>query len=302
VRRPWPLVLGIALVVGTGGGVLAATRHASCAVAFAGIVQGNNRATNVGLYDKKLHLCRRLTHDGQSYEASISPDGKRIAYVSGRGYSFDEELGNSHQSVYVMNIDGSHDRRLTKSNDYSPAWSPGGRLIAFEQHRAGTREFRLVVVDGGTGAIVRSKKTARNTSDYAWITPRRLAFATSIKGHDRSQVVDEITIPTGRQRRLLTLNSVDPVAISGRLGLVAYETNPGGAADIYVRPLAGGGHRLVPGVTSSDVWPAFWTNHDQLVFWNDTDLVSSLRGAGKPQLLKAKANDEDYTDDPHNAP
>jgi hypothetical protein len=55
----------------------------------------------------------------------------------------------------------------------------------------------------------------------------------------------------------------------------------------------------VPGVTGSDVWPAFWTNRDQLVFWNDTDLVSPLRGSGKPHLLKSKAADDQHTDDPH---
>jgi dipeptidyl aminopeptidase/acylaminoacyl peptidase len=292
-------VLVIALVVGTGGGVFAATRHGTgCVVAFAGIVQGNNRATDVGLYDKKLHLCRRLTHDGQSYEASISPDGKRIAYISGRGYSFDEETGNYHQSVYVMDLDGSHDRRLTKTNDYNPVWSPGGRRIAFEQRRIGKRSFHLVVVGAATGATVLSKKT-RYTSDYAWITPTRLAFATKINVWQRSQAIDEIKVTTGRVRRLLTVNSVDPVAISGRLSMVAYDTD---TQDIFVRSLAGGPARLVPGVTGSDVWPAFWTNRDQLVFWNDTDLVSSLRGAGKPYLLKAKADDENYTDGPHTAP
>jgi TolB protein len=47
-------------------------------------------------------------------------DGRRIAFVSNRG-------GN--EEIYVMNADGSGQRRLTRNpaDDIHPAWSPVAR-------------------------------------------------------------------------------------------------------------------------------------------------------------------------------
>jgi Tol biopolymer transport system component len=58
-----------------------------------------------------------------------SPDGRRIAYVS-------------KWQVYVMNADGSGQRRLTRNGarNVAPAWSPDGRRIAFER-RVGREKY-----------------------------------------------------------------------------------------------------------------------------------------------------------------
>jgi len=54
-----------------------------------------------------------------------SPDGTRIAFVS-------QTTGN--REIYVIDSDGSHQTRLTRSPDYKedPIWSPDGAKIAFE--------------------------------------------------------------------------------------------------------------------------------------------------------------------------
>jgi Tol biopolymer transport system component len=46
-----------------------------------------------------------------------SPDGRMVAFVSRR---------DGNEEIYVMNADGSGQRRLTRTpwNDKSPAWSP----------------------------------------------------------------------------------------------------------------------------------------------------------------------------------
>jgi len=58
-----------------------------------------------------------------------SPDGTRIAYISGTSPNdFD---------LWVMNADGSHPVRLTQhsSNQGDPNWSPDGHWIAFDMER-----------------------------------------------------------------------------------------------------------------------------------------------------------------------
>ena len=60
---------------------------------------------------------RQLTTYGNCYEPSWSPDGSQLVFSSTR-------LGN--QDIYVINADGTAERRITNSTafDYSPSWSP----------------------------------------------------------------------------------------------------------------------------------------------------------------------------------
>ena len=62
--------------------------------------------------------------DGSASDAAWSPDGTRIAFTRCRGSC----------DVYVINADGTGERRLThgeQPGEQSPTWSPDGRRIAF---------------------------------------------------------------------------------------------------------------------------------------------------------------------------
>ncbi len=82
--------------------------------------------------------------DGASFDMfpEISPDGSRIAYVSGR-------------DVWVMASDGSDKQKITSIqgnwNSYNPSWSPDGRFLVYSVDHAGTRDGcggqKLRVVD-----------------------------------------------------------------------------------------------------------------------------------------------------------
>ena len=67
-------------------------------------------------------------HFGAHGYPAWSPDGTRIAYLSTRsGDTFRPDL-------YVMDVAGGGDTRLTNSQTVAPgypAWSPDGRTIAF---------------------------------------------------------------------------------------------------------------------------------------------------------------------------
>jgi Tol biopolymer transport system component len=79
-------------------------------------------------------------------QPSYSPDGARLAYV----YAGD---------IYIANAaDGSdaHALKTTSATlESSPAWSPGGKLIAFVRHRSGRRGGSIVTIrPNGTGERV----------------------------------------------------------------------------------------------------------------------------------------------------
>ncbi|MEZ5938128.1 MAG: hypothetical protein R3C52_07900 [Hyphomonadaceae bacterium] len=92
--------------------------------------------------------------EGLPYEMQpkFSPDGKRIAFTSDRG---------GGDNIWVMNVDGSDKRPLTKETFRllsEPSWSPDGRFIAARKHfttqrSLGTGEIWIYNVGGGDGFV-----------------------------------------------------------------------------------------------------------------------------------------------------
>src|SRR5918994_3352399 len=96
------------------------------------IVYASNRA---GFFNQELYRlpARRLTFTkgsdgvlGDDGMPDFSPDGRRIAFTSNR---------DQQGEIYVMNADGSGQKRLTRrpGDDWAPDFSPDGRQIAFTQ-------------------------------------------------------------------------------------------------------------------------------------------------------------------------
>jgi Tol biopolymer transport system component len=106
---------------------------------------------------------------------STAADGL-IAFVSDRD-------GNSE--IYIMNADGSHQTRLTKTlervNDDFPAWSPDGRKIAFVSDRDGNAEIYVMDVDGSH----LTRLTDNQAGDFypEWSPDgQKIAFLSNIEG------------------------------------------------------------------------------------------------------------------------
>jgi len=81
---------------------------------------------------------------------TISPDGKWVAYVI-TSYSMEENKGQ--RDIYLVSIDGREIKQLTKGegSNYSPAWSPDGKKIAFISTRDG--EPQVYVIELETGEV-----------------------------------------------------------------------------------------------------------------------------------------------------
>lgn len=111
---------------------------------------------------------RRLTTtENGAFEPVVSPDGRRVAFVSTR---------DGNPEIYVMAADGSAPRRLTdwRRDDITPVWAPDGERLAFlRREQGGERLFVLAVPrdDGPPGerrvvATVEGEKLKH--ADVAW--------------------------------------------------------------------------------------------------------------------------------------
>jgi Tol biopolymer transport system component len=69
-----------------------------------------------------------------------SPDGRQLAFGSFR---------DDFSAIYVMNADGTHQRRLTnhETGDFDPAWSPDGQYIVFSRrfYRVGGKLIKYAI-------------------------------------------------------------------------------------------------------------------------------------------------------------
>jgi Tol biopolymer transport system component len=86
----------------------------------------------------------RLTRGLRANAPAVSPDGQRIAYVSG---------SDGTLNLFTMKSDGSEIRKLTEYSQgeqvYNPKWSPDARSIVFDYSVKDGRDVALISGGGG---------------------------------------------------------------------------------------------------------------------------------------------------------
>src|SRR5206468_8952791 len=105
--------------------------------------------------------------------------------------AFVRTVAPGDSEIYAMNADGSGVTRLTTSpgEDADPAWSPGGKKLAFTSDRGGNEDVYVMNADG-TG--VRQLTTSPGAdSDPAWSPDgRRIAFTSDRDGDQEIYVMN----------------------------------------------------------------------------------------------------------------
>lgn len=127
---------------------------------------------------------------GEAANPAWSPDGKLIAYDYRRP-------GFSSREIWVIRVDGSHTRLVTRLPAVStlPSWSPDGRRIAFQSNLRG-RHFEIYTIGRDGRGLRRETRSAIDTIDPAW-SPNGKEIAFSRDGAiwtvDRTRRVRKVT-------------------------------------------------------------------------------------------------------------
>ncbi len=102
-----------------------------------GRLAGYSRIYVVNLADLEVRprplVIRKCTDSCYDRDPAWSPDGRMIAITrEGRPRYLGSGLVIERSWIYVLLADGTRGRRLTHGPSQDPAWSPDGRMIAFE--------------------------------------------------------------------------------------------------------------------------------------------------------------------------
>ncbi len=143
-------------------------------LAFTAYVDDNNEIYVMNIADINGENRQRLTfNDTADYNPALSPDGKKVAYVSFIRWH------NPNDEIFVIDIDTKSNERLTANTatDSNPTFSPDGSKIAFESNRAGINsEIYIMDADGANQKQLTQTQTNNHGPAFS-PDGARIAFA-----------------------------------------------------------------------------------------------------------------------------
>jgi Tol biopolymer transport system component len=239
-----------------------ALRLAALAIFSAGLVAacgGNSpqrRAASGNCTAGNPHpLTQDLQLGGGDPAVAWSPDGRKLAFVSGR---------SGIDLVYLMNADGSDQGQVSRlGNDNDPAWSPDGHKVAFAADAYGFDQIYAINADGSGQQQLTHTKEGGST-EPAWSPDgHELAFANEF-GENGILVMDA---DGHHQHRLTSGEDQYPAwAPDGRK--IVFARQPAGKRgyQLYVMNADGSGtHQLTRHGLLND-WPSWSPDGSKIAF------------------------------------
>lgn len=215
------------------------------------------------------------------YEASWSPDGKKIVLISSR---------HGGLKVHVLNADdggnGSNMQQITTGpdEDDSPVWSPDARKIAFVSIHNGASHIFLMNSDGsdihqltnGAGQNIHPAWSP----DGSWILFNTTHFAASAQNAGQApaenRIIGEKTDddmelakvrPDGSDLTRITHGGGYTYASFSPDGkLIVHRRQQGETSQVFLMNADGSGDHNLSGASTLDGWPAWSPDGERIIF------------------------------------
>ena len=212
-----------------------------------------------------------------------------IAFASNRD-------GNTE--IYVMDADGSNQRRLTNNpaTDHDPNISPDGRRIVFQSNRdGGNRREEIYTMTADGSNVARLTNNTAEEWNPAWSPDgRQIVFESQRDGNAEIYVMDA---DGANQRRLTNNGAHDNDATWSPDGRrIAFVSNRDGNQEIYVMNADGSNLTRLTNNTYSDTVPAWSLVGGKIAFSSDRDGNRNIYamdedGSNQTRLTNHSANE-----------
>ncbi len=212
----------------------------------------------------------------RAHSPAWSPDGSKLAFVSGR--SGDEE-------IYVANADGSGVRRLTRSGgpDLGPAWSSDGRQLAWSRK---AEIWRMSASGANQRRLVRKTKVWHEHHSPTW-HGRTIVYSSNRADFFNPELyrvpAKRLTFTKGSDG-VLGDDGMPDFSPDGRR--IVFTSNRDQNGEVYVMNANGSGQQRLTRRPGDDFLPRFSRDGAQIAFvaLPGTVYVMSADGTGLRRL------------------
>lgn len=164
---------------------------------------GSSDLKLINMEGKMLRAITRGPVGANNISPAISPDGKRMAFVSDR---------SGRPMIYVMDMSGANVKRLTFSGKYnaSPTWSPDGKFIAFASFHKGAFDIFSIDINGNnlkklTRSYKKDGQPAHSENPSFSPDGRHIVFNNNRTGKNQLYVM----LSDGKEERRITFDDYD---------------------------------------------------------------------------------------------
>jgi Tol biopolymer transport system component/predicted Ser/Thr protein kinase len=220
------------------------------------------------------------TGAGQDIEVAVSPDSKRLAYATLRQNA---DLWRLPVSPQTGLPNGTPEAVIsTTREDSRGAWSPDGKIVAFNSDRAGDMNIWLfTLADSSTRQL-----TTGHGGDFQpnWSPDeKRIAFFSSRSG---SPNIWDVEITSGALRRLTSNSGVNVNPFYSPDGkVIAYQSDQSGRLEVWVMNSDGSDPRRLTNIGV--------TGHFMRWTADGSGIVFRCTCGGKPATMKVPASGGD---------